>query len=321
MSGRQDPGGLATDIRPAGDVTPAGGREVDGTDDGGHHAAGLLRRGVRMLGVIAKRPAGAVGLTFVALTVGMAVFAPLLAPVDPNVQMAGPPLEGPTMAHPFGTDHYGRDVLSRTLYGARTSLTVALVAVTAGGVVGTMAGLLAGYYGRWVDGLVGRVSDVLLAYPGILLGVVVVAIMRPGITPAATAIAIRNVPLFARLIRANVLAERELPYIQALHSMGATDWRIMWRHIAPNTSGPIIAQTSVSIGQAVLILAALSFIGLGAQPPTPDWGVMLNESRAYMNRAPLLAVFPGLALAMLMIGCNFLADALRDVVQRGRGIR
>lgn len=241
-----------------------------------------------------------------------AVFAPYIAPYDPAEQHWRDALSPPSRTYLLGTDDLGRDVLSRLMFGARISLGVGVLAVLLGAVVGITTGLIAGYFRGWSDTLIMRAWDVLLAYPGIIIGIALVAVLGPGPLQVAYALAIVNMPQFARITRASVLQQRELDYVHAARALGATHLRIVLRHVFPNCLGPILVQLSLSMGFAVLLEAALSFIGLGAQPPTPSWGLMLNVSRQYLGEAPWFGIFPGLALAVFLMALNFLADALRD---------
>jgi ABC-type dipeptide/oligopeptide/nickel transport system permease subunit len=283
-------------------------------------------RGPGLLGLVRKstlaQPVGLIGTIIVVAWILVAVLAPLLAPHDPNVQQRGAQLLSiGSPGHLLGTDELGRDILSRLIFGARISIGIGLVAVSLGGVSGSALGLISGFFGGLVETLVMRASDIVLAYPGILLGVVIVAVLGQGTPQVAIAIAIINIPIFARLARSSVLRERELDYVAAA-TLGGGSWpRILFRHILPNSLVPLIVQASISVAHAVLIESSLSFLGLGAQPPTASWGAMLNESRAYLNESATFAILPGLALATLLLGLSFLADALRNALDpstRGR---
>jgi peptide/nickel transport system permease protein len=273
-------------------------------------AHGFLGTTLRQL---VRNPAGAAGLAIVASLVLIAVAAPLVAPYDP-LEQGATELAAPSRAHPFGTDDLGRDLLSRVIYGARISLLVGVVAVAIGSVVGVISGLAAGYVGGWLDAVIMRLWDVLLAFPAILIGIAIAAMLGPGVTNAAIALAVVSIPQFSRITRASVLAEKQREYVQAARAIGVRSAAIAWRHILPNTVSPLLVQLSLAMGYAVLLEAGLSFLGLGAQPPEPSWGGMLNASRTYLRDAPHYAIFPGLALSLLLLGLTFLSDALRDAL-------
>lgn len=261
---------------------------------------------------LAVRPLGIISLSVFGIFVLIAILAPVLAPFDPAAQQVGPRLAGPSASHWMGTDNFGRDILSRVIYGTRVSLLISVAAVAVGSLVGTTLGALAGFYGRLVDGVIMRGIDILFAFPPILVGAVVVAVRSPGLSSVALAITIVNIPVFARLARGEVLRERELEYVMAAECLGASSNRLLFRHILRNSLGPLIAQSAIAIGFAVLLEASLSFIGFGLQPPDPSWGNMLSESRAYLRVMPWFGIFPGVALATVLVSLTFLADALRD---------
>ncbi|TCL02905.1 ABC transporter permease [Sodalis ligni] len=270
------------------------------------------RRRFRLIKAVMARPSGLFGFTVVALITLAAVLAPWLAPCDPATQFAGLRLAAAgTAGHPLGTDELSRDLLSRVLFGARISLLVGFVSVAAGAGLGIIVGLISGMGGRFVDTLLMRACDILLAYPGILLGVIAVAILGPGLIQICIAVAFVNLPLFARLMRASVLRERELDYVKAAVAQGTGLWRIMLRHVMPNGIGVVISQLASAAGHGVLLEASLSFIGLGIRPPSASWGTMLSGSRDYLTVAPLYAVVPGLLLMLLVLGLNLLGDAMQ----------
>ncbi len=254
---------------------------------------------------------GLFGMTVVLLFIGIALAAPLLAPYSPSEQFNGAELRPPSSTHLFGTDQLGRDLLSRIIFGTRASLTVGVLAVSMGATVGVLTGLLAGYLGGWIDALIMRTYDALLAFPGVLLAIAIVAVTGPGILNVAVAIAIAQMPADARLTRAIVLSQRERDYVLAARSLGASRGRIMARHVLPNTVPPLLVQLSLAMGVAVLAEAALSYLGLGTQPPTPSWGGMLSDSRPFLRQAAWYGIWPGVVLALLLIALNCLADALR----------
>jgi peptide/nickel transport system permease protein len=287
---------------------------------GGGRAAG--RRPVSptaaALGRLLRNPAGLVGLLGVSTLAAAALGAELLAPFDPLEQHARDRLLPPGRVYLLGTDELGRDLLSRIIYGSRISLAVGLLSVSLGGGLGVATGLVAGYWGKRVDTVIMRAWDALLAFPTILLGVVLAAIMGPGVVTAAVAVGINNVPTFSRLTRAGVLSEKEKEYVQAAKAAGMSDWRIAFRHILPNCVPPLLVQLALAMAFAALLEASLSFLGLGAQPPAPSWGSMLSKAQGYLRLSPWFGIFPGLALALLLISLNFLSDGLRDVLDPRR---
>jgi len=269
------------------------------------------RETVRLL---LRNPTAAVSSLLLLAIVLIAVFDETLAPYGPNDISVEDRLQAPSWAHPFGTDDLGRDILSRVILGAGVSLRVGFLAVGIALVVGTLVGLLAGYYGRWVDDVLMRVMDMLFAFPAVLLAIAVLAVRGPGSGNTALAIGIVYIPVFARVTRASVLGVREEVYVRASRSVGASDFRLITRHVLPNAAPPIIVQTSISLAFAVLAEAALSFLGLGTQPPNPSWGLMLAEGRGYIDIAWWLAFFPGMAIFLTVLCFNLLGDGLRDVL-------
>ena len=261
---------------------------------------------------------GLFGTVVLAVLVVCALGAPYLSPYDPLAQHAGSELLPPGGQYLLGTDNLGRDLLSRIIFGSRASLLVGVVAVGLGATLGIASGLTAGYFGGVVDTVIMRFYDALLSFPAILLGIAVVSVLGTGMLSVAYALAIASLPGFARLMRSRVLAERERDYVLAARCCGAGDQRIMWLHVLPNAIAPLLIQISLAMGFSVLAESALSFLGLGTQPPDPSWGSMLNESRAYLRTVPTFGIFPGLALALLLLGLNFLSDALRDALDPRR---
>jgi peptide/nickel transport system permease protein len=266
-----------------------------------------LRRLTRSAVVVA----GAVGAI---LIVGMALFANAIAPYPPDEQNFDLIESAPGAKALFGTDRFGRDVLSRVIHGSRISLYVAAVSITIAMLAGGALGLTAGYLGGAWDNGINRVLDVFFSVPGLLLSVGIAAMRGPGVNSAVIAIAIVYIPLLARVMRAPVLAEREKEYVEAIRALGATRWVVALKHVLPNVISPFVVQGTVAFSQAILIEASLSYLGLSAQPPTPSWGNMLNEGRTYLETAPWISVFPGIAIMVAVLAFNLLGDGLRDVL-------
>lgn len=244
----------------------------------------------------------------------VAIFAPLLAPHDPYKIELVNKLKPPSAEHWMGTDDKGRDVLSRLIFGTRLSLSVGFVAVFIGAFFGIILGLFAGYYGKWLDTIIMRIIDVLLAFPGILLALAIVSALGPNLINVMIAIGVFSIPMFARIVRGSTLSVKKLEYIDAIRSLGASDLRIIFVHIFPNILSPIIVQITLRLATAILSAAGLSFLGLGAQPPLPEWGAMLSNGRDFLFTVPYLALFPGLAISTLVIGFNVYGDGLRDAL-------
>jgi peptide/nickel transport system permease protein len=261
------------------------------------------------------------GTGLILLVVLLAIFADVVAPYDPTEMKMVDALRRPSAPHPFGTDRFGRDVLSRTIHGSRIALGVALSSIALAFLVGAALGLVGGYAGGWADLVIGRVMDVLFSFPTLILAIGIAAMLGPGLNNAALAIAVVYVPLFSRVARGPVIAEREKDHVVAAHGLGAGWPRVVFRHILPNVLAPLIVQASVSLAFAILIEASLSYLGLGTQPPDPSWGTMLNEGRTYLETAPWMSIFPGLAIMVTVFGFNLLGDGLRDTLDpqlRGR---
>jgi peptide/nickel transport system permease protein/dipeptide transport system permease protein len=267
-----------------------------------------------------KNKTGLAGLIIITLFAVAAVFAPLLSPHDPIenalYDQLKPPLweEGGATKNLLGTDDLGRDILSRLIYGARVSLTLGMVSVGLALTLGTLLGALAGYYKGWLDNLIMRFMDIILAFPHILLAIVIVAYLGPGLRNAMMAIGIINIPRFARIVRASVMDEFGKDYVTAARAVGAKDGRIIFNAILPNCLAPMIVQASLGFGAAILDAAGLSFLGLGAQPPIPEWGAMIAEGRAMILRAWWVMTFPGIAILLGVLGFNLLGDGLRDAL-------
>lgn len=244
----------------------------------------------------------------------IAIFAPFLAPYHPHDIQLDNKLSPPSAEHWMGTDDKGRDILSRILYGSRLSMGVGFAAVTFGAFFGIILGLIAGYYGKWIDSFIMRCMDVLLAFPGILLALAIVSALGPSLINVTIAVGAFSIPLFARIVRGSTLEVKQLEYIDAIRSLGAKDGAIIFRHILPNIMSPIIVQGTLRVATAILSAAGLSFLGLGAQPPSSEWGTMLSSGRDFLFTAPYIAIFPGLAIAFLVLGFNIFGDGLRDAL-------
>ncbi|PEI03215.1 glutathione ABC transporter permease GsiD [Pantoea agglomerans] len=261
------------------------------------------------------QPVALLAGVFVLILIVLAVIAPWIAPFDAENYFDYDRLnDGPSMMHFFGVDSLGRDIFSRVLVGTRISLIAGFFSVVIGAVIGTLFGLLAGYYEGWWDRITMRICDVLFAFPGILLAIAVVAIMGSGMSNVIVAVAIFSIPAFARLVRGNTLVLKHQTYIESARSIGASDWTILMRHILPGTVSPIVVYFTMRVGTSIITAASLSFLGLGAQPPTPEWGAMLNEARADMVIAPHVAIFPSLAIFFTVLAFNLLGDGLRDAL-------
>ena len=304
-------------------VPAARGQAVDAEVLPLHHAPAALgpaegvatRAGVGRWWRRFARNRGAVfGLAVFLAVVAMAVFAPVLAPHDPIAQGVGKPLQGPSLAHWAGTDSFGRDILSRIIYGARVALVVGLVAVLIALVVGVTLGLVAGYYGGWLDAVIMRVMDGLFAFPIIILAIAMMAVMGFGVTNVIIAVAVGFVAPFARVTRGDVLAVKEEPYIEAARLAGVGSPAIIARHVLPNVLAPIIVQAALRVSGAIITEAGLSFLGLGPPPPTPAWGRMIAEGQAFIVMAPHISTIPGVALMLTIVGLNLLGDGLRDTL-------
>lgn len=255
-----------------------------------------------------------VGFVLILCLVVLALIGPWVSPYNPLAPDPINRLKGPSWAHLFGTDSLGRDILSRVIYGSRISIIIGLIAVSISLIPGTVLGLVAGFYGRRVDEPVMRFMDIMLAFPAILLAIFITAILGPSLLNTMIAVGIVYIPHYARIVRSSVLSLKQQLFVQAVRSLGGSNLRILALHIFPNTIPPIIVYATLGMGTAVLQAAALGFLGLGAQPPTPEWGAMLSEGRQYIQNAPHVAAFPGLAIFMLVLGFNLFGDGLRDIL-------
>jgi peptide/nickel transport system permease protein len=255
-----------------------------------------------------------VGLGIVVFFIIIAIIAPVIAPYSFKDQVLADRMLPPSSEHWFGTDDFGRDIFSRIVYGARISLWVGFFSVLGSVVFGTILGIVAGYYGRWVDAIISRIFDIMLAFPSILLAIAVVAILGPSLQNALIAIAVINIPNFGRLVRSKVLSVKQEEYIMAARAVGMRDTRILFRHILPNSISPVIVQATLAIATAIIEAAALGFLGMGAQAPTPEWGKMLADSKNYITQAPWTLFFPGVAIMLTVLGFNLMGDGLRDIL-------
>jgi peptide/nickel transport system permease protein len=266
-----------------------------------------------------RHPGFAVGLALTATIVGTAVCALVYTPRDPLQMELTARLEGPSASHPMGTDQYGRDLLSRVMRGAIASLAVGAVAVAIGMSAGVVLGAAGGWIGGWLDEAAMRVTDAVYGFPAVLSALLVTSVFGPGVLISMVAVGIAYVPVFARLTRASVLSLRAQEFVTAARALGARDALILWRHVLPNTVSPLIVQATISFPLAILAEAALSYLGLGPQPPHPSWGLMLREAQNFLQLSPWFAVFPGAAIALAVLGFNLLGDGLRDLLDPRAG--
>ena len=265
--------------------------------------------------LIRRQPLGAVGALMVLIMVAAALFADQIAMYDPEINDFAAMLEGPSTAHLFGTDEFGRDIYSRIVHGARTAMTVGFSAAILGSTIGLFVGVSSAYFGGWVDNIMQRIVDVLMAFPAIILALTVVIILGRGVGPVIVAITIPMIPNCARVVRSSALAIREIPYVDAARAMGFGHLRIILRHISPNIMAPYLIMLTNFLGAAILAEASLSYLGLGVQEPTPAWGLMLKSgAEEYAESAPWAVIFPGLAISVAVFGFNLFGDALRDVL-------
>lgn len=261
-----------------------------------------------------KSKVSLVGAGIVIFFIILAVIGPFIAPQGINEQDLTKRLLAPSADHWFGTDDFGRDIFSRIIHGARISLWVGFFSVILSVIIGSLLGIIAGYYGKWVDTIISRIFDIMLAFPSMLLAIAVVSVLGPSLQNALIAIAIINVPNFGRLIRSKVLSVKEEEYIVAAKAIGMRDARILFSHILPNSITPIIVQGTLAIATAIIEAAALGFLGLGAQAPAPEWGKMLADARKFLLNAPWTMIFPGLAIMLTVLGFNLMGDGLRDAL-------
>ena len=284
----------------------------------GRVATGAPTRLGKVLERLLRGRKGGFGVGVLLGLVVIALLSPLIAPYDPSEPHLRDQLASPSGQYWFGTDELGRDILSRVMYSARPALAAGLLTVLLAAIIGSVSGLLAGYRGGWLDLVVMRVWDTLLAFPAIFLAIGVVTVLGPGWLNAVVAITILNIPVFSRLVRANALAARSRDYVVAARALGCSDRRIMFGHVLPNCLAPLVVQMAIAAPEAILVEASLSFLGLGSQPPDPSWGNMLGGAQGYLYRSPSYALFPGLAITAIVIGMNFFADGLQDAIDPRR---
>lgn len=269
---------------------------------------------LRAWGELRRNKMALFGLAVVVMLIFLAVFAPHLAPADPNALSIKDRFAKPSAAHPFGTDNFGRDVVSRVIYGARISLQVGITSVILALILGVSVGALASYFGGQVDNVTMRVMDAVLAFPSIMLALLLRFVLGPSITSVMMAIAVIRIPIFARTVRSSVLSEREKEYVEAARAIGQTNLKILFSHILPNALAPLIVLVTVLFANAILIEASMSFLGIGSPPPAISWGMMLSDGRQYMQEHLHVVLFPGLAISLAVLGVNLFGDGLRDAL-------
>ena len=253
-----------------------------------------------------------IGFVILLILILIAVFAPQLAISDVNQAQPTEVFQAPSLRHPMGTDNIGRDIWSRFVYGGRISMIAGLFAMLIGTILGSMLGIIAGFYGSWIDSILSWVSEVLMAFPGILLALSIMAILGPGLLNVIVAVGIASIPQFMRMARSSVMKTKEMVYVEAARSIGATDFRILFRHILPNIIRPLIVLATLGIGSAILEGASLSFLGLGAQPMTPEWGSMLSAGRQYLRNAWWVSVFPGIGIFLAILSINLIGEGIGE---------
>lgn len=261
-----------------------------------------------------KNKAAMVGGVFILLFILVAIIGPFIAPYDPTAQNHVNKLASPSAEHWFGTDHHGRDIFSRIIHGMGITLYIGFLSVLIGSVFGVALGIISGYYGKRIDAIIMRIMDILLAFPGILLALAIVSVLGGSLQNVIIAVGIFAIPSFARIVRGSTLSVKKLEYIDAVRALGASDFRIIFKHILPNVMSPIIVNATLYMATAVLTASGLSFLGMGAQPPTPEWGAMLSAGRNYMWDAPHVAFFPGIAIVIVVLAFNIFGDGLRDAL-------
>ncbi|MGN7175994.1 nickel transporter permease [Cytobacillus sp. SAFR-174] len=271
-------------------------------------------KGAELAKALIKNKMSLVGGSIVLIYIILAVLAPLISPYDPYEIDLVNKLQPPSADHIMGTDDKGRDIFSRILYGSQLSLAVGFVSVFIGALFGIVLGIISGYYGGWVDTIIMRFIDVLLAFPGLLLALAIVSALGPSLINVMIAVGVFSIPTFARIVRGSTLSVKKMEYIDAIRVLGASDPKIIFVHILPNIMSPIIVQGTLRLATSILSVAGLSFLGMGAQPPTPEWGAMLSDGRDFLFTAPHIALFPGIAIALIVLGFNLFGDGLRDAL-------
>ncbi len=260
-----------------------------------------------------RSPGVAAAAGFLLLVILIAILADVIAPFN-GIAQSSDRLQGPSGTHWLGTDQFGRDILTRIIYGARLSFQVGFIAVGIAFVFGVTLGIIAGYYGGWVDGLIGILIDIMLAFPGILLALAIASVLGPGLYKAMVAVGISSIPSFARLVRSSVLQVKQTTYVEAARALGCSTPRLILRHLLPNVMTSVLVLATLGVATAILVGASLSFLGLGAQPPTAEWGAMLSQGRVFMHNGWWIMFFPGLAITITVLGVNFFGDGLRDLL-------
>lgn len=278
------------------------------------HAYASRSQWKMMVSRFKKNKRAMVGFWMVVFCVAVALLAPWVAPYDPIEQNMQIMLEGPSLNHPFGTDEFGRDILSRIIHGTQISLMTGIVGVLIAVILGVALGTISGYFGGLADTLIMRIMDIFMAFPSFLLALAIVSVLGPGMINVMIAIGIFSVPTFARLSRSSVISIKDKEYIEAVKAMGGSHLHVIIKHVIPNSIAPIIVLSSMRIATAIITAAGLSFLGMGAQPPTPEWGAMLSTGREYLRVAPHVSTMPGLAIMFLVLGFNMLGDGLRDAL-------
>lgn len=271
-------------------------------------------KGADLAKALIRNKMSLVGGSIVFIYIILAVLAPLISPYDPYEIDLVNKLQPPSADHIMGTDDKGRDIFSRILYGSQLSLAVGFVSVFIGALFGIVLGIVSGYYGGWVDTIIMRFIDVLLAFPGLLLALAIVSALGPSLINVMIAVGVFSIPTFARIVRGSTLSVKKMEYIDAIRVLGASDLKIIFVHILPNIMSPIIVQGTLRLATSILSVAGLSFLGMGAQPPTPEWGAMLSDGRDFLFTAPHIALFPGIAIALIVLGFNLFGDGLRDAL-------